>query len=99
MGSARLVAERAFCILKARWCCLLKRIDTEIANVSNQITACSVLHNIYRENGEEYIDMDGVLAEILRNEREAKRGVQVFVFHHGEEIRTQLKLYVQQNNK
>ena len=71
-----------------------------MTNVSDQIIACSVLHNICQENGEEYIDMDGVLAEILRNEREARRRVpHVFnVFRDGEEIRTQLKLYVQQNN-
>ena len=45
--------------------------------------------------------MDGVLSEALRNERKARRRVpQVSnVFHDGEEIRTQLKLYVQQNNK
>ena len=72
VSSARVVAERAFGILKARWRRLLKRIDTEISNVSDQIVACSVLHNISQENGEEYIDMDGVLAEILRNEREAR---------------------------
>ena len=44
--------------------------------------------------------MYGVLAEILRNELEARRRVtQVFnVFHDGEEIRIQLKLYAQQNN-
>ena len=97
---ARFVAERAFGILKARWRCLLKRIDAETANVSDQIIPSSVLHNIYQENGEEYFDMDGVLAEILRNEREARRRVpQVFnVFHDEEEIRTQLKLHVQQNN-
>ena len=59
---ARVVAEIAFVILKARWRCLLKRIDTQIANVPDQIIACSVLHNICQENGEQYIDMDGVLA-------------------------------------
>ena len=97
---ARVVAERAFGILKARWRCLLKRIDAETANVSDQIIPSSVLHNIYQENGEEYFDMDGILAEILRNEREARRRVpQVFnVFHDEEEIRTQLTLHVQQNN-
>ena len=44
--------------------------------------------------------MDGVLSEALRNERKARRRVpQVSnVFHDGEEIRTQLKLYVQQNS-
>ena len=44
--------------------------------------------------------MDGVLAKILRNEREARQRVpQVFnAFHNGEEKRTKFKLYVQQNN-
>ena len=95
--SARVVAETALGILKARWHCLLKRIDTEITNVSDQIIACPVLQNICQENGEEYIDLDGVLAEILRNERESRQRVpQVFtIFHNGEEIRTQPKLYVQ----
>ena len=72
VSSAQVVAERAFGILKARWHCLSKRIDTEITNVTDQIIACSVLHNICQGNGQEYIDMDGVLAEILRNEREAR---------------------------
>ena len=57
VSSARVVAERAFGILKGRCRCPLKRIDTDIANVSDQIIACSVLHNICQENGEEYIDM------------------------------------------
>ena len=92
--SARVVAERAFGILKR---CLLKRIDTEITNVSDQIIACPVLQNICQENGEEHIDLDGVLAEILRNEWEARQRVpQVFtIFHDWEEIRTQPKLYLQ----
>ena len=100
MSSTRVAAERAFGIFKARWRCLLKRIDTDIANVSDEITACSMLHNICQENGEEYIDTDGVLSEALRNERKARRRVpQVSnVFHDGEEIRTQLKLYLQQNH-
>ena len=100
VSSTRVVAEKAFGVFKASWRFLLKRIDTEIANVFDQIIACSVLHNIFQENGEEFINMDGVLAKILRNEREARRRApQVYnVFHDGEEIRTQLKLYVQQNN-
>ena len=32
--SARVTAERAFGILKARWRCLLKRLDNRIENVS-----------------------------------------------------------------
>ena len=44
--------------------------------------------------------MNGFLAKILRSEREARQRVpQVFnVFHDGGEIRTQLKLYLQQNH-
>ena len=83
MSSAPVVAERTLGILKARQCCLLKIINTEIANVTDQVITCSVLHNTCQENGQEYIDMNGFLAKILRSEREARQRVpQVFnVFH------------------
>ena len=43
---ARVTIERGFGILKARWRCLLKRIDSEIKNVLNVIITCVVLHNM-----------------------------------------------------
>ena len=44
--SARVTVERAFDILKARWRCLLKRLDNHIENNSAVIIACCVLHNV-----------------------------------------------------
>ena len=41
----RVTIERGSEILKARWRCLLKRLDSEIENVSNMIITCVVLHN------------------------------------------------------
>ncbi|XP_066914360.1 uncharacterized protein [Clytia hemisphaerica] len=60
-------------ILKARWRCLLKRVDNEIENVSSVIMRCCTIHNICQINNESYIDRDGVLERILRQERESRQ--------------------------
>ena len=98
LSSVRSAAERCFGLLKARWRCLLKRLDSEIENIPETIITCAVLHNICQINNEEYIDDDGVLENILRFEREARqRRIQhgnVHIFPGGEEVRTALKVYV-----
>ena len=48
--SARVTGERAFGILKARWRCLLKRLDNQMENVLAAVIACCVLHNIRQMN-------------------------------------------------
>ena len=73
LSGGRVHVERAFGILKARWRCLLKRLDNEIENVSTVIIACCTLHNICQMNNEDYIDRDGVLERILRQERESRQ--------------------------
>ena len=40
LSSSRVIVERAFGICKARWRCLLKRLDNKVENVSNVIIAC-----------------------------------------------------------
>ena len=50
---ARVSIERGFGILKARWGCLLKQLDSEIANFSNVIIICVVVHNMCQFNGDE----------------------------------------------
>ena len=60
-----------FGILKARWRCLLKRLDNQIEIVSSVAIRCCVLHNICQMNKDEYIDDDGILEEVLRQEWEA----------------------------
>ena len=59
--SARVTVERAFGILKARWRCLLKRLDNRIENVSAVVIACCVLHNICQMNIDDYLDQVGML--------------------------------------
>ena len=41
---------RGFGTLKGFWRCFLKRLNSEIENVSNIIIACGVLHNIVELN-------------------------------------------------
>ena len=67
--SARVTVERAFVILKARWRCLLKRLDNCIENVSAVVIACCVLHNICQMNRDYYLDQDGMLDAILAHKR------------------------------
>lgn len=73
LSQGRVHVERSFGILKARWRCLLKRLDNEIENVSSVIVTCCVLHNICQINKDDYVDDDGLLENILRNEREARQ--------------------------
>lgn len=53
---ARFVVEHSFGRLKGRWRCLLKRNDTSIAYIINQIAACCVLHNLCEMQQEEFLE-------------------------------------------
>lgn len=57
LSRARIVIENAFGRLKARWRCLMKRLDVKPQNTALVITACCVLHNICEVHGEEF-DID-----------------------------------------
>ena len=41
---------RWFRIFKGPWRCLLKKLDSETENVSNVISFCVVLHNMFQLN-------------------------------------------------
>ena len=88
--------ERAFGILKACWRCLLKRLDNQIENVSTVIITCCTIHNICQINNDNYVDRDGVLEQILRQERASRqRRRQNFdVNADGNTVRTALVNYV-----
>ena len=64
--------ERAFGLLKARWRCLLKRLDDQIENISEVIIPCFALNNFCQLENEEFIDQDGILEDLIRQERVAK---------------------------
>ena len=62
LSAGRSTVARGLGSLKARWCCLLKRVDDEIKNISNVIIACFIFHSICQMSGEEYNGNDGLLA-------------------------------------
>ena len=71
--SARVTIERAFGILKARWRCLLKRLDNLLENVSAVVITCCVLHNICQMTKDDYLEQDGMLETILAHEKRKAR--------------------------
>ena len=98
LSSSRSSAERAFGILKARWRCLIKRLDTQLENIPQVIVTCCVLHNLCQSNNDIYDDEDDLLTEILRHERadrllRAQRGNWPN-FPEAEHLRTVIKDYV-----
>ena len=99
LSSARVTVERSFGIPKARFRCLLKRLDCQVENVSAVVITCCVLHNFCQINGENYCDEDGVLDELIRQERQARmrRQRNHTALPNGESLRTALKLHIQNN--
>ena len=71
LSASRSIVERGFGLLKARWRCLLKRLDNEIENISDVILSCFILHNICQISQDEYLDEDDVLDRLIQQEREA----------------------------
>ena len=51
-SKARVVVERTFGIMKARWRCLLKQLEIHTENVPKTVLACCILHNICIMRGE-----------------------------------------------
>ena len=60
-------------MLKGRWRCLLKRLDNDLESVSSIIITYCVLHNICQQNHNNYIDDDGVLENVLEQEKRERR--------------------------
>ena len=94
--SAWVTLERAFGILKARWRCLLKRLDKCKENLSAVVIACYVLHNICQINKDDYLDQDGMLEAILAHERgrRDRRRQNDDGIRNAEAIRLSLKRFV-----
>ncbi|MCO5560793.1 hypothetical protein L7F22_014413 [Adiantum nelumboides] len=47
--------ERAFKMLKSRFCILLKRCDTDLRHVPDVVAACLVLHNMCLVHGDSFL--------------------------------------------
>ncbi|XP_046382336.1 protein ALP1-like [Ischnura elegans] len=56
LSSARMCVEIAFGRLKARWRCLLKRIDVDYTFVPQVVTACCILHNLVERSKDTFVD-------------------------------------------
>ena len=69
--------ERAFGLLKGRWRCLLKRLGNELENIPNIVISCCVLHNICQISGDDFIDNDDILPDLLANEQRMRERRQV----------------------
>ena len=95
LSEGRVHVERAFEILKARWRCLLKRLDNEIENILRVVITCCLLHNICQMNKVEYIDDDGILEDLWRQEPEAgqRRGQNHYRNRSGVTVRLCLKVH------
>ena len=73
LSSARVIVERAFGQLKARFRILWKKQGTNIKNLSSVIISCVVMHNFCQHHNDYYVDKDKVLSTIIQEERKAKR--------------------------
>ena len=72
LSGSRSSVEGVFGVLKARWGCILKRIDSSLENVSRAVITCCILHNICESNNDFDIDEDSVPGEIIGREREVR---------------------------
>ena len=50
------MTENAFGRLKGRWRCLLKRNDTDLKYVVQQVAACCILHNVCEIHSDSFDD-------------------------------------------
>ena len=67
--SIQVTVERGFGIPKT-YCCLLKKLNAELDNISVIVVICVVFHNLSQMNGDNCLDQDDILQNILRLERE-----------------------------
>ena len=94
LSSARSVVERAFGLLKARWRCLLKRLDSRTTNIVEVIMTFCALHNICEENGDEMEDDDFVRHVIYREQQGNEIVHENIIKNNNENIRTLIENYI-----
>ena len=72
LSSAKVIVEKGFSLLKALWCCLLKRLDNNTEYITNVILSCFVLHNITQIRCDKYVDYENLLDITICAERNAR---------------------------
>ena len=65
-SSVLAIVKGGFGILKSSWHCLLKRLDSNLENLSSIVITCVVLHIILQFSGD---NDDNILKEILNQEQ------------------------------
>lgn len=93
LSSARVVVEQAFGLLKARWRCLLKRLDNKVENVSKIIITCCVLHNMCQRNEDAFAD-EALIQNVIDRERRQQQRRNNQAYATGEELREVLKTFL-----
>ena len=75
---------------------ILTQINNCVENVYNVIITCFTQNNFCQLNGENYFDEDGILDELIENERRGRR--RRFQNHdansNSEKIRNTIKMYI-----
>lgn len=97
LSSARIAVENAFGRLKARWRCVLKRIDVKYSFVPQLVSAICVLHNIVEINKEVFMPnwLDAVEAADITFPQPTPRPQQVF-YADAKQMRDHLKQVMSQ---
>ena len=72
LSSAAVSSERAFGPLKPRWRCYFKILDNQTENILEVFISCFALHNFCQLENEEFINQDGILDDLIRQERMAR---------------------------
>ena len=80
LSGSTVTVERSFGILKARWRCLLKRLNAQLENTSDIIICCIVLHNICQFSGDLCVDEDGMSDNIMQ--QDVNRRDHIYSHHH-----------------
>ena len=99
LSRARVVTENAFGRLKARWRCLMKRNDTNIAMMPTVVAACAILHNMCEIHGDKF--NEEWLLDVSDSQSQAHAqnmdGQQAVAERQAEKVRTALAKYFVSN--
>lgn len=99
LSSARIVVENSIGRLKARWRCILKRVDIKYTFVPHLVSACCVLHNIVETNKDIFVTqwMEAVEDAQIMFPQPSMLSIQNTPTEDSKVIRDHLKQYMSRN--